>query len=119
MRLNVESSSSRGGDIRLGFTFLDDWTVALGYGFRRERFRLDDDGLNQTQGGRAEGVGEEEAHVANASLAYAFSTTMGIEFYVGTTIDGEFQLDDEDGRKLAKSDYDDAMYGGARFTFGF
>jgi hypothetical protein len=109
----MEGTNSRGGEIRLGYAIGDNWEVGIGAGFRRERFRLDDDGPV------TDGVGEEEATVVNLRVAYKWSSNLTIEGYGGTTVDGEFRLEDEDGDKLAKSDYDDGGYGGIRLKFGF
>ena len=110
-----QAASSRGGEMRFGYTFLERWTAALGYGFRRERFRLNDDGF----GARVDGVGQEEAQLLSGHLRYVFDAGLGIEAYVGTTLDGDFRLESETGNKIADSDYDDAIYGGVIFTVGF
>ena len=52
-------------------------------------------------------------------LTYRFAEKLGIEAYVGTTLDGDFRLESETGNKIADSDYDDAVYGGVNFTIGF
>lgn len=113
LALAMEGTNSRGGEVRLSYALGDNWEVGIGAGFRRERFRLDDDG------GPKDGVGEEEATVVNLRVAYKFSDTLAIEGYGGTTVDGEFRLEDEDGDKIAKADYDDSGYGGVRIKFGF
>ena len=52
-------------------------------------------------------------------LAYAFDESMALEGYLGSTLDGEFDLDDERGNRIVRRDYDDAVYGGFRFTIDF
>ncbi len=111
----LRGGSSRGGQLRLGYTFLDDWEVAIGGGFRRERFRLNDDSPSV----RKDGVGQEEATVATASIAYAFREHWSVDLYGGVTIDGEFDLDNERGNKIADSDYDDSGYGGIKLSYAF
>ena len=119
VRLGMHADASRGGDVRLGYTFFEDWTVAVGGGFRRERFRLNDDGPSVFPFDRRDGVGEEEATVLSARLSYAFTDKLTLEGYVGGTLDGEFRLENERGHRILKSDYDDAVYGGFRFELGF
>jgi hypothetical protein len=115
LNLRMLAESTRGGEARLAYNFLEDWTASIGAGFRRERFRLNDDG----PAARRDGVGEEEATVISGRLAYAFAERISLEGYIGGTLDGEFDLDNERGNGIADSDYDDAVYGGLRFTIGF
>jgi hypothetical protein len=91
-------------------------TIAGGYGFRRERLRLNDGGTN---GGREDGVGDEKSQIAVLTLSYALSERMGFDLYSGTTLKGEFRLEADTGKKLGDSDYDDSSFGGILFHFGF
>lgn len=113
--LAMEGTNSRGGEVRLSYALGDNWEIGIGAGFRRERFRLDDDGRARNK----DGVGEEESTVVNLRVTYKFSDTLAIEGYGGTTVDGEFRLENEDGDLIDKADYDDAGYGGVRIKFGF
>lgn len=115
LRLNGDFSTSRGGDMRLGYTFLDDWTASIAFGYRRERFRLNDDGPLIGE----DGVGQEEAAIFKTLLGYRFNDHYRIEAYIGTTIDGDFRWETDTGKKIADSDYDDAVFGGVQFSFGF
>jgi len=115
LSFGVEARNSRGGEFRLSYALGDSWTLGVGAGLRRERFRLDDDGRPLAK----DGVGEEEAKVLNLSVKYKFSETLSLEGYGGITVDGDFRLEDEDGDKIAKSDYDNSGYGGIRINFGF
>ena len=112
--LGMEARNSRGGDIRLRYALGDNWELGIGAGFRRERFRLDD-----STGKAGGGIGEENATVVSLLVAYKFSETVTIEGYGGTTVDGDLRLEDKDGKKLGKSDYDNAGFGGVRIKFGF
>jgi hypothetical protein len=114
------SESSRGGELRLGYRFLEDFEVAIGGGFRRERFRLNDDrGPAPQPFSRRDGVGEEEASVLNARFIWDFMDPLQLEAYIGSTIDGEFRLENKRGDKIADADYDDAVYGGMRLGVRF
>ena len=69
-------------------------TLAGGFGFRRERFRLDDDGGPLDPfGGREDGVGEEEATFVKFILSYAFTEKLALDFYWGTTLNGNLRLE--------------------------
>jgi hypothetical protein len=113
LSLGVEARNSRGGEVKLAYALGDDWKLGVGFGFRRERFRLDDSGAID------EGVGEEESTVVNLSVAYRINADLAVEAYGGTTLDGELRLEDEDGDLIGKSDYDNAGYGGVRLKFAF
>ena len=113
LSLGMEARNSRGGEAQLSYALGDHWELGIGAGFRRERFRLDDAGLIK------DGVGEEESTVVNLRVAYKVSETFTIEGYGGTTVDGELRIENKDGDKIGKSDYDNAGYGGVRLKFGF
>lgn len=115
LKLLVDADGPRGGLARLAYTPFEDWTVSLGGGFRRERFRLNHDRPTI----RRDGVGQEEAAVLFGSVAYAFTEKISLEGYVGGTLDGEFKLDNKRGHRIDKEDYDDAVYGGFRLKVGF
>ena len=122
LRLSLESESSRGGELRLGYSFLDDFEVAIGGGFRRERFRLDDDRIARAllpPSRQKDGVGQEEATILSAHFAWAFTDHPKLETYLGSTIDGEFRLEDKRGHKIADRDYDNALFGGLRLRYSF
>jgi len=113
LSLGMEARNSRGGDARLSYALGDKWAVGIGAGFRRERFRLDDKALNK------DGIGEENSMVVSLLVAYKFSETVTMEGYGGMTVDGELRLEDKNGDKIGKSDYDNAGFGGVRVKFGF
>ncbi len=118
LRLSMEGTSSRGGEVYLGYTFNDNWNVGVGAGFRRERFRLNDDSFAPFAT-RPDGVGREEATIVTARVVYTFDAGPAIELYAGTTVDGEFKLYDQDGTTIAKSDYDNSGFGGILLKFPF
>ena len=113
LSLGMTARNSRGGELKLAYALGDRWSLGLGVGFRRERFRLDDSGDIK------KGVGQEESTVVNLNVAYKMSEKLALEAYAGTTVDGELRLEDEDGDLRGKSDYDNAVYGGLRIKFGF
>lgn len=113
LRLSMEGTNTRGGEVRLGYSFNDNWKLGVGAGYRRERFRLNDD----APANRVDGVGEEEATVVTARVTYTFDGGTAIELYGGTTVDGEFKLETESGSTIRKADYDDSGFGGILIKF--
>ena len=120
LRLSMEAATSRGGEVRLGYSFNDNWKIGMGIGFRRERFRLNGvDAVIIFAGNRENGVGEEEATTVTGRVVYTFDAGPAIELYAGATVDGKFTLENQNGEKIAKSDYDDGGFGGILLKFPF
>jgi len=115
LHLTARSETSRGGDAELVYRFLEDFELAFGGGYRRERFRLNDDGTRP----RRKGVGEEESSFLAARFAWTVVDPVRLEAYIGTTLDGEVRLEDRRGHKLADADYDAAPFGGLRIGVRF
>ncbi len=118
----IRADTSRGGEVRLTYSFLEKFSFGATIGYRQELFRLNDDDRNipgPPPSVRGDGVGEETATVATLRLAYQINDRILLEGYGGTTIDGELRLENEDGNKIITSDYDDAGYGGLNLRFAF
>lgn len=122
LALGLKADNSRGGELRLQYTFAEKLSVAAGVGVRRELFRLNGDNRNAPGPApaiREDGVGEETSTVAKLTVGYRISDRVLLEGYGGITADGEFRLENEDGLKIASSDYDTAGFGGVNLRFGF
>jgi hypothetical protein len=109
----MDATSSRGGAFHLTYAPADKWKLGVGGGFRRERFRLDNNGPVK------KGVGEEEATELNAFVAYQFTDSFQIKAYGGSTIDGDLRIETKTGKKITDSDYDNAGFGGVRISLAF
>jgi hypothetical protein len=114
LRFTTRSWTTRGGLFELIYGFGEDWELGLSGGFHRERFRLD-------SGPAAfdEGVGEDEATIASLRISRFLGKGVRLDLFGGLTLDGEFRLEDEDGDKVAKSDYDNAAFAGAAISIPF
>ena len=96
--------------------------LGAGIGFRRELFRLNDESRNLPVTAPItikKGVGEESSTIAKFTVGFRATDEITIEGYFGTTVDGEFRLEDKRGNKIASSDYDDSGFGGVNLRFGF
>ena len=113
LSFSMDASSSRGGSLELTYALGEKWDLGIGGGFRRERFRLDDNGPV------VDGVGEEEALELKVSVAYQFSNSFAIEAYGGSTVDGDLRIETAGGTKIADTDYDDGGFGGVRIKLAF
>ena len=93
-----------------------EWDLFAGFGYRRDRFRLDDfsgfddDGDGDTDPGTSEGwyqgVGQDSAFPIWVGARYVPNLYQSFEVRVGRDIQGELQLRDRDGSSLLNSDYD-------------
>jgi hypothetical protein len=120
--LGLKADTSRGGELRLDYSFTDNFSLGGGIGVRRELFRLNDDDKNASGPGnnrRKDGVGEETATVLKITASYRINAMITIEGYGGSTVDGEFRLENEKGNKIASSDYDNSGFGGVNLRFNF
>lgn len=95
------------------------WDLFAGFGYRQDRFRLDDfsgfddDGDGDTDPGTSEGwyqgVGQDSAFPIWVGARYVPNLHQSFEVRVGRDIQGELQLRDRDGSSLLNSDYDGAL----------
>ena len=90
--------------LELSYRINDRWQLGGGGVYRSFRFRLDNDGV------AANGVGENKSAIAFLRLRRFSPTGLNVDFYAGTALAGELKLDDKNGRRLASSNYDDALF---------
>ena len=90
--------------LELRYRFNDRWHLGGGAVYRSFRFRLDKDGVAPN------GVGKNKATIAFLRLRRLSLSGLNVDFYTGAAISGELELDDEDERNLASSDYDTAPF---------
>ena len=122
LQLGLRGDTSRGGEVRAEYSITSALRAGVGLGFRRELFRLNDDNRNLPGGAPfviRKGVGEESSTVAKLTMAYVIDRRWTLEAYGGLTLDGEFRLEDSDGRRIASSDYDDSGFGGLSIRANF
>ncbi|NDV61632.1 hypothetical protein G0Q06_04135 [Puniceicoccales bacterium CK1056] len=77
-----------------------DWEVALGGGWRSNRFRLDEDGTNP------DGIGEIEGIPVFLRLTWMASESVSIDLYAGQFISGEITVENRKGKKIGSDDLD-------------
>jgi opacity protein-like surface antigen len=87
--------------------------IGLGLLSNQRRFRLDDSGPVP------DGVGEDNNLVLRLRLGWDFTPQISLVFLGGVALGGEVQLDDRNGNRLNKQDYDPAPYIGLRLVGGF
>jgi hypothetical protein len=87
--------------------------IGLGLLYNQRRFRLDDSGP------APEGVGEDNNLPLRLRLGWDITPKIALHFLGGVALGGEVQLEDRNGNRINKQDYDPAPYIGLRFVGGF
>jgi hypothetical protein len=87
--------------------------LGLGLLYKQRRFRLDDSGV------APDGVGEDNNLPLRLHLGWDITPQISLHFLGGAALGGEVRLDDRNGNRINKQDYDPAPYVGLRFVGGF
>lgn len=91
----------------------ESWEVAFGGGWRSNRFRLDEDGLNP------DGIGELEGVPVFLRLTWFASETFSLDVYAGQLLSGEIKLENRRGGKIGSDDLDSAPLAALSVTARF
>lgn len=87
--------------------------LGLGVLYQQRRFRLDDSGVARN------GVGEDNTLPLRLRVGWSITPHVSVHFVGGVVLGGQLQLDDANGNRLNKQDYDPAPYFGVRVLGGF
>ena len=87
--------------------------IGLGLLYHQRRFRLDDSGP------APEGVGEDSNLPLRLRVGWDITPRIALHLLGGVVLGGEVQLDDRNGNRINKQDYDPAPYVGLRFVGAF
>jgi len=87
--------------------------IGLGLLYNQRRFRLDDSGP------APHGVGEDNNLLLRLRLGWDITPQISLALLGGVALGGEVQLDDRNGNRINKQDYDPAPYIGLRLVGGF
>lgn len=96
--------------LELVYTGLGDWEIGFGGGYRVNRFALDD------AGSAPDGFGQNEGAAVFVRASREFQTGGSLDLYVGTVVGGELELEDNDGRLVARTDYDPSILFALAYT---
>ena len=113
-RLRVKTGrglgATQGPGVFLEYTPNRRWTLSLGGRFDKLRFRLDDDGVAPG------GVGEESALATVVAARWQATRRLAFSASVGMSFLGELRLEDRNGNRIVREDYDPAPFVGLGFT---
>lgn len=105
--------ATRGFGAQVNWDFTENWRASLGLAIHKSRFRLDD------TGGSNDGVGEESAATVFGKIGYSITPKITAEGFIGVAAGGELRIEDDDGDRVRKEDYDSAAILGVRAGFRF
>jgi hypothetical protein len=91
----------------------EQWSLSARMAYHRKRFRLDDSGF------APDGVGQDQR--VNGTVLATWRPRQHLELSVlgGLAFAGELRVEDENGDRLFKEDYDPAPFVGARLAWRF
>ena len=116
-RISLETGrglgATQGPGLNLNYRLSDTWSFGLGGRYESLRFRLDD------RGSAPDGVGEDRSVPVYLSATYSRGRDLQISAIGGVELNGELRLEDSQGRRLARDNYESAPFLGATFNVRF
>jgi hypothetical protein len=109
---NQAGGANDASGIELAYT-LSKWEFAIGGAYQFSRFRLDD------HGPAPDGVGQNTNVSLWTRVSYTFCKNVSADLLAGLNAAGELRLEDEDGHRIASSDYDPAPFIGFNLKLQF
>jgi hypothetical protein len=99
--------------LEIAYAVNSDWEVALGGGWRSNRFRLDENGVIP------DGIGEVEGIPVFLRLSWVVNESVSLDIYGGQFLSGEVTARDSKGRKIGQDDLDSAALLGLGLSAAF
>jgi hypothetical protein len=106
-------AASQGPGLTLNYSLRDRWKIALTSRFEEVRFALEDDGIDK------ERVGEERSLPLLLAIQYNPWPMTTFSAFFGAEIDGSLTIEDSDGNRVARSDFETAPIIGFTFSSRF
>lgn len=95
-----------GPRVQLAYDIGNGFSTGFSVGYEFQRFRLDDDGV------AIDGVGDIKVLPVWGSLYYDINRMLRLAFYSGVGFLGEIELEDNDGNRIIKDDFDPLVFVG-------
>jgi hypothetical protein len=92
------------------YTGVEDWEFGFGGGYRVNRFALND------VGPAPDGFGQNTGAALFVRASREFASGGSLDFYAGTVLGGELELENSDGRLIASTDYDPSILFSLAYT---
>ena len=106
------TDSSRAG-LEIVYNYSKTIDLSVGAGTEFKRFRLDDDGV------APDGVGEMTSNPIWTKATFHLEDNMDVSLTGGMRMNGEIRLEDDNGTKLNKEDFDSEFFIGASISVRF
>ena len=115
--LSFETGGGLGATLGPGLQFAyqlnSKWRFTVGGRYESLRFRLDNNGRIP------DGVGEDKSFPLFAGCTYSWGFQKSVGIVGGVELGGELRLEDEDGNRIDKTEYDPGAFIGLTFNFRF
>ncbi|NIP38991.1 MAG: hypothetical protein GWM89_08030 [Candidatus Dadabacteria bacterium] len=98
--------SELGPRVQINYKVTEKIDTAISTGYEFQRFRLDGDGT------APDGIGEVKVLPVWASIGYGVSDYLRLELYSGLGFIGELELEDSNGSRIDKEDFDTMVFVG-------
>jgi len=95
-------AATQGPGLQLRWDMSDKWTLTAGGRYEKSRFRLDKKSIAEN------GIGEDKSVPVFATAQYKMTSRSSISGLVGVDVHGSLRLENEDGQRINKTDYDPA-----------
>ena len=106
-------AASQGPGVTLNYQLAEKWSLGLAGRYEKTRFALDDSPL------RAGSIGEDKGLPLMLVLDYSPWPMTSFTAVVGAEFEGSLRLEDDRGRRIARSDFETAAVVGVSFTSRF
>lgn len=115
LRLGTGSglAASQGPGLTLSYALTDSWNIGLSGRYERIRFALED------RAGRAGGIGQEKSLPLVLQAIWAPNPGVSFSILAGAEFEGSLKLEDDQGQRLARSDFAVAPVLGLTFSARF
>ena len=115
LRLNTGSglAASQGPGLTLSYALTDSWNIGLSGRYERTRFALED------RPGRSGGFGQEKSLPLVLQATWAPDPGLSFSVLAGAEFEGSLRLEDDQGERLARSEFDVAPVAGLAFSARF
>jgi len=106
-------AASQGPGLTLSYKLAEKWSLGLSGRYERTRFALED------RPSRSGGIGEERSLPLVFQLSYVPSPLVSLTALAGAEFDGRLRLEDNQGQRIAQTDFKTAPMVGLAFSARF
>ena len=109
----VPASGGAAATAEVAYRIVRPVELGLGAVYNQRRFRLDGSGVAR------DGVGEDTSLPVRVRVGWNINQNISLQFLGGVALGGQLELDNSNGNRLRRQDYDPAPYLGVHLLGGF